>query len=61
MRRNVQGYARVGGDGLMYRLGLGRGNSRLGRGRSLLRFRRTKQRQLLGHGPSTSHPIRLQK
>ena len=42
-RRNVQDYARVGGDGLRYRLGLGRGNSRLGRGRSLLRFRRTKQ------------------
>ena len=60
-RRNVQDYARVGGDGLRYRLGLGWGNSRLGRGRNLLRFRRTKQRKLLSHGPSTSYPIRLRK
>ena len=58
---DVENHARVGGNGLRYRLGLGRNRSRLGRGGSLLRFRRTKQRKLLGHGPSTSYPIRLQK
>ena len=49
---NVEDYARIGGDGFRRELRLGR---------SLLRFRRTKQRQLLGHGPYTSHPMRLQK
>ena len=49
---DVENHARVGGNGIRYRLGLGR---------SFLRFRRTKQRQLLGHDPCISHPMRLQK
>ena len=60
-RRDVEDHARVGGDGLGRWFELGRGSSRHGLHRSLLRFRRTKQRKLLGHGPSTSYPIRLQK
>ena len=58
---DVENHARVGGDGLRRRLGLGRGSSGCRCRRSLLRFRRTKQRKLLGHGPSTSYPMRLQK
>ena len=58
---NVEDNARIGGGVLGCGLGLRRGGGR-GRGlRSFLRFRRTKQRKLLGHGPSTSYPIRLQK
>ena len=57
--RDVEDHARVGGDGFGCGLGLRRGGGR-GRGlRSFIRFRRTKQRQLLGHGLCTSHPIRL--
>ena len=58
---DVESHARIGGNGLKCRLGLGRGSSGSRRRRRLLRFRRTKQRQLLGHGSSTSYPIRLQK
>ena len=60
-RRDVENHARIGGDGFGCGPGLRRGGGRSRGLRSLLRFRRTKQRQLLGHGPSTSHPIRLQK
>ena len=58
---NVEDHARVGGNGLWRRLGLGLlGRAGMLHG-SLLRLRRTKQRQLFDHGPSTSYPIRLQK
>ena len=60
-RRDVKDHARVGGNGLGRRLRLNRGSGKHGLHRSLPRFRRTKQRKLLGHGPSTSYPIRLQK
>ena len=58
---DVENHARIGGDGLRCRLRLSRGSGRHWLHRNLLRFRRTKQRKLLGHGPSTSYPIRLQK
>ena len=48
---NVEDHARIGGRGLGRRLRLSRGSGRLGLHRSLLRFRRTKQRQLLSHTP----------
>ena len=58
---NVEDHAREGGNGLWRRLRFGLlGRAGMLHG-SLLRFGRTKQRQLLGHGPCTSHPIRLQK
>ena len=60
-RRNVENHARIGGDGLRCRLRLSRGSGRHWLHRNLLRFRRTKQRKLLSHGPSTSYPIRLRK
>ena len=60
-RRDVEDHARIGGDGLGCRLRLSRGSGRHRLHRSFLRFRRTKQRKLLDHGPSTSYPIRLQK
>ena len=60
-RRDVEDYARIGDDGFGYGLGLRRGGGRSRGLRSFLRFRRTKKRKLLGHGPSTSYPIRLQK
>ncbi len=41
---DVENHARVGSDGLRCRLGLGRGSSGYRRRRSLLRFRRTKER-----------------
>ena len=41
---DVENHARVGGDGLRHRLGLGRGGSGCRRRQSLLRFRRTKER-----------------
>ena len=50
-RRDVEDHARVGGDGVRCMLGLGRCSGRHGRRWSLLRFRRTKQRQLLSHTP----------
>ena len=59
--RDVEDHARIGGDGFGCGLGLRRGGGRSRGLRSFLRFWRTKQRQLLGHGPSTSYPIRLQK
>ena len=48
---DVEDHARVGGRGLGRRLRLSRGSGRLGLHRSFLRFRRTKQRQLLSHTP----------
>ena len=59
--RDVEDYARIGGNGFGCGLGLRRGGGGRRRRRSLLRFRRTEQRQLLGHGPSTSYSIRIQK
>ena len=49
--RNVENHARVGSDGLRCRLRLSRGSGRHELHQSLLRFRRTKQRQLLSHTP----------
>ena len=48
---DVEDHARVGGRGLGRRLRLSRGSGRLGLHRSFLRFRQTKQRQLLSHTP----------
>ena len=59
--RDVEDYARIGGNGFGCGLGLRRSGGGRRRRRSLLRFRRTEQRQLLGHGPSTSYSIRIQK
>ena len=56
---NVQDHARVGGNGLWRRLGFGPLGHAAGLHGGMLRFGRTKQRQLLGHGLCTSHPIRL--
>ena len=50
-RRDVENHARIGGDGLRCRLRLSRGSGRHWLHRNLLRFRRTKQRQLLSHTP----------
>ena len=56
---DVEDHARVGGRGLGRRLRLSRGSGRLGLHRSFLRFRRTKQRQLLSHTPpQTNGPER---
>ena len=59
--RDVEDHARVGGNGLGRGLGLGLLGRAVGLFEGLFWFRRTKQRKLLGHGPSTSYPIRLQK
>ena len=59
--RDVEDHTRVGGNGLGGGLELGLFGRASRHRRSLLRFRRTKQRKLLGHGPFASHPIRLQK
>ena len=53
---DVEDHARVGGSGLGCRLRLSRGGGRHGLRRSPLRFRRTKQRKLLGHGPRPPIP-----
>lgn len=59
--RDVEDHARVGGNGLGRGLGLGLLGRAVGLFEGLFWFRRTKQRKLLGYGPSTSYPIRLQK
>ena len=57
--RDVEDYARIGGNRLRRRRGLGLLGRAAGPYGGLLGFRRTKQGQLLGHGLCTSHPIRL--